>query len=285
MQENKHHNHHRSKWKKWYDNNKKHVIVLLVLFIIASLAFFYDKKSNKVDYNIENQNYNYLANNKKDKYDAIITILDGEGESSFTEIWGELINEGYPICSNLVPNNIGKEGFMDWETIEALNNIGIEFNFHTCVYDIEYNYQSIEDTIKSIENGIKVIDEHNLQHKLATWTSGINKDVYQKGKKYFEGGFGNANSVDTVLGKVGNSMNIQYRSNASNYSYEQLIGLINAAIENNGWLVLFTRNTDMNSAKIDIYRQAFEYAKKHNVAVVTASEGYDLYYGNKLGNH
>lgn len=37
--------------------------------------------------------------------------------------------------------------------------------------------------------------------------------------------------------------------------------------------------------KIDIYRQAFEYAKEHNVAVVTVSEGYDLYYGNKLGNH
>ena len=37
--------------------------------------------------------------------------------------------------------------------------------------------------------------------------------------------------------------------------------------------------------KIDIYRQAFEYAKEHNVAVVTASEGYDLYYGNKLGNN
>ena len=48
-------------------------------------------------------------------------------------------------------------------------------------------------------------------------------------------------------------------------------------------IIKYTQTT--STIKIDIYRQAFEYAKEHNVAVVTVSEGYDLYYGNKLGNH
>lgn len=41
----------------------------------------------------------------------------------------------------------------------------------------------------------------------------------------------------------------------------------------------------MNDDQINIFRKAFEYAKEHNVGIVTASEGFDLYYGNKLGNN
>lgn len=70
------------------------------------------------------------------------------------------------------------------------------------------------------------------------------------------------------------------------FEYPTFINLINETKAHNGWLVIFTRNNAkyMDETQIDIYRQAFEYAKEHNVAVVTASEGYDLYYGNKLGN-
>ena len=49
---------------------------------------------------------------------------------------------------------------------------------------------------------------------------------------------------------------------------------------------MLINHTQTNTkTQIDIYRQAFEYAKEHNVAVVTASEGYDFYYGNKLVNN
>lgn len=41
----------------------------------------------------------------------------------------------------------------------------------------------------------------------------------------------------------------------------------------------------MDETQINIYRQALEYAEKHNVGIVTASEGFDLYYCNKLGNN
>ena len=49
--------------------------------------------------------------------------------------------------------------------------------------------------------------------------------------------------------------------------------------------MLFIHILINTNIEIDIYHQAFEYAKEHNVGIVTASEGYNLYYGNKLGNN
>lgn len=281
---NKEH-HQKNKWRKWTNNYIKFVIVLVVLLFVFILAFICDEKSVKIDYSEENQDISSTINNEN-YYDAIITILDGEGEDSFTKTWGDLLKEGYPVCSNLVISNVGKSGYMNWETIEALNNIGVEFVFHTCSYDKNYDYHLMDDVISSIESGIAKMDEHNLEHRIVTWTSGINKEIYSIGNEYFEAGFSNSNSTNTVIGETGNCLNIQYRSNASNYSYGQLVDLINAAKKNNGWIVLFTRNNseNMTNTQINEFRKAFEYAKEHNVGIVTASEGFDLYYGNKLGN-
>ena len=124
-----HHKYKRSlkhKINRWFKNNWKwiFIVVILLFFLIGSII---DSKRKDVNYQQIMENKIETDNN----YDAILTIIDGEGEKTFTEKWGKLIDSGYPICSNLVVDYIGKNGYMDWDTIESLNNVGIEFVFHT----------------------------------------------------------------------------------------------------------------------------------------------------------
>ena len=170
---------------------------------------------------------------------------------------------------------------MDWEAIEALNNIGVEFTFHSSNH-IPYNNVTKEEVIYDIERGIKAMEEHSLEHRILVWLANTMEDICELGYEYFDGGITDSPSVSTRGGDKSNPMMIADvfgSSDTSYFTFEQLQILIDEAIVNNGWVVLFTRNNHkmMDSHQIDIYRQAFEYAKEHNVAVVTASEGFDLY--------
>lgn len=282
--ENLHHSHHRHgtkyKIKKWLKNNGK-IVFVLILLLLFLLAILIDRNSNK---NISNEEDVERVSSVTNNYDGIITIIDGEGELTFTDIWGDLIQEGYPVCSNLVSDYVGKEGYMDWNTIKSLNNVGIEFVFHTSDHK-NYNEMEIEDVISNIENGIKKMDEYNLPHDLIVWTNYMRDEIYQMSKDYFKGGFAYSDGIDTIKKDKSSPIKMQYHYDASNYSLEQLVELINETKVNNGWLILFTRNTEIDSNQIDVYRKALEYAEENNIAVVAASEGYDLYYGNKLGNN
>ena len=285
MSYNYSHHKHRSKFKKWLDNNRKLIVIPIILFIFL-LAFIVDR-INKTNATIDDTPEIIVDEDKN--YEAIITVVDGEGESTFTEVWGELIKEGYPICSDLVTDFVGKDGYMDWETIEALNDVGVEFVFHSSSH-MTYNNAAKEEVIADMERGVKAMEEHGLDHRMITWISSTKEEYCELGYEYFDGGITDSPSVSTRDGNKSNPMMIADvfgSSDTSYFTFEQLQKLIDEAIVNNGWVVLFTRNNHkmMDDHQIDIYRQAFEYAKEHNVAVVTASEGFDLYYGNKLGNN
>lgn len=147
-----------------------------------------------------------------------------------------------------------------------------------------------EEILEDIERGIKAMIDHGLEHRSICWITSTSEDRCELGKEFFDVGITDSPSVSTLDGNKNNQMMVAdiFGSNDTTYfTYRQLKNYIDVARANNGWLVLFTRNNHkmMDSTQIDIYRQAFEYAKEHNVAVVTASEGYDLYYGNKLGNN
>ena len=287
---NSHHHHHhhhehlskKQKIKRWFKNNWKIIFVALI-FLLFLIGILVDKKHK----NVVDQNVEVIPIQKN--YDAIITIVDGEGESTFTEVWGELIKEGYPICSDLVTDNIGKDGYMDWDTIEALNDVGVEFLFHSSKHQ-NYNNMTEEETIDDIKRGVNAMEEHGLKHDVVCWLSGTDEEHTEFGKNYFKAGIVDSGTINPITGDKSEPMRMKnyFGTNEDKYfTYQQLIQLIEQVRANNGWLVLFTRNNHkmMDSTQIDIYRKAFEYAKEHNVAVVTASEGYDLYYGNKLGNH
>lgn len=288
MEEKKVHRHHhhehlskKQKIKRWFKNNWKIIFIALILLMFLIGIIFDKKRKNVYDQNVE------VVPIQKN-YDAIITVVDGEGESTFTEVWGELIKEGYPICSDLVTDYVGTEGHMDWDTIEALNDVGVEFLFHSSAHSF-YNNMTKEETINDIERGINAMEEHDLKHDVVCWLSGTDAEHTEFGKNYFKAGIVDSATINPITGDKSEPMRMKnyFGSNGgSYYSLEQLIQLIEQARANNGWVILFTRNNHkmMDETQIDIYRQAFEYAKEHNVAVVTASEGYDLYYGNKLGN-
>lgn len=279
-----HHHHHRTKKEKikqWLKDNWKWLFILLVVLIFI-LAFIVDRNKKEID-NVKEDVVEVNSN-----YDAIITVIDGEGESTFTEVWGSLIEEGYPICSDLVTDYVGKDGYMDWDTIKALSNVGVEFVFHSSAHS-SYNGMSNEKIIEDIERGIKAMDDHGLEHRSICWLATTSEDRCELGRNYFDVGITDNPSVSTLGGNKSNPMmvaDIFGSSNDTYFTYQQLKNYIDVIRGNNGWLVLFTRNNHkmMDETQINIYRQAFEYAKEHNVAVVTASEGYDLYYGNKLDN-
>lgn len=277
-----HHKHSKGlkhKIKKWLKNNWKwiFIIVILLFFLIGNMI---DSKRKDVNYQQIIENTTEINNN----YDAILTVVDGEGEATFTKKWGKLIENGYPICSNLVTNYIGKKGYMDWDTIESLNNVGIEFIFHTSAHT-NYSNMSEDEIIKDIEYGKSEMEKHGLNNDLILWNGWTKLDICEFGSSYFKGGFAIEGTETSKENGMHNKMTVPYYYDASNYSLEDLKKMIYIAKTNNDWIVLFTRNNEMNDEQIENYRQAFEYANEINVGIVTASEGYDLYYGNKLGSH
>lgn len=282
MSDHIHHHTHKRSIKSWIRHNRKWLLIVLIL-LIFTFAFIIDR--NKKDVGIEED----IIVDTKNNCDAIITIIDGEGESTFTDTWGEIIQEGYLICSTLVTDYVGKDGFMDWSTIKALQNVGVEFTFHSSAHR-SYNNMTEEEIINDIERGVNAMEEHGIDHRFACWLSGTATHIPKYGADYFDGGIDDASEISAITGDKSVPLLMKNEILVSNNSYitfDQLATLINQAIQNNGWLIIYTRNNApmMDSTQIDIYRQAFEYAKDHNVAVVTASEGYDLYYGNKLGNN
>lgn len=273
---------------KHHKKSKYRLVIILSIVFIFILAFVIDNAINNKKKK-ETENINNVINVENDNYDAIVTIIDGEGESTFTDVWGELIADGYPVCSNLVVDRVGNKGYMSWETIKALQDVGIEFIFHSSAHN-EYNRMTEKEVISDIERGIKAMDDYEINHSMILWIASTNKQNCELGNEYFDCGFISENGSTVLYGDKSNKMMNQYTHGYYDdkyFSYKELITLIEQARANNGWVIIFTRNNAkyMDSTQIDIYRQAFEYAKEHNVAVVTASEGYDLYYGNKLGNN
>lgn len=175
--EHKHHKHHhsnhsnkREKFSLFFNKYGKWGILIIFAIVILS-AIFLDRKNDtqyveQVDETAEQQSSNY---------DGIITIIDGEGEETFTETWGELISEGYPICSDIVVDNVGKNGYMNWETIKALNDVGVEFLFHSSNH-VSYADKSIDEIEKDIQHGIDEMENHGLNHDYIVWLSSTQKE-------------------------------------------------------------------------------------------------------------
>ena len=243
------------------------------------MAFLFDSKSKNI---VETVN---VEESTTTNYDGIITIIDGETESNFTNTWGNLIADGYPICSSLVIDNVGKDGHMNWQTVEALNDIGVEFIFHSCDH-VSYNNRTIDDVKKDLERGTKTMEEHNIDHKIILWLDQTKEELCELGYDYFDGGIVSKSDSKAIYGEKNNRMMNEHVIGwypDRNCSLAELVQFIEIARKNNGWAIIFTRNPYIDSTQIDIYRKAFQYAEEHNVGIVSASEGFDLFYGNKLG--
>lgn len=279
----KHHHSHRTRKEKIKDYIKKYgkYFVLILLFLLAITSVFLDsKKGNYTD--VEENNIKVQEENN---YDGLITIVDGEGYDTFSSVWGQLIKDGYPICSNLIVNYVGKEGYMDWDTIEALNDLGVDFIFHSTNHKA-YASMSYDEVLFDFEYGKEKMKEHGLNDRYIVWIGLTNPSIIEMGNNYFEGGFA-INNSNIDYDQINGRKPIIYYYKEQGYSYPELQSYIDYAIKNNEWIVLFTKsNYDfMNEDQINTFRKAFEYATEHNVGIVTASEGFDLYYSNKLGNN
>lgn len=289
----KNHHHHRHKTNKFIDFFQSiripaTFIILLCTFLLFCYLFFNIEENEN---NSENENYvgEYIEpqvnNNSNDsKYDGIITIIDGEGENTFSETWGPLIKDGYTICSNLVSNNVGKDGYYDWDTIKSLNEIGVEFVLHPHNYG-NYNNLTKDVIISDLVDGKNLMKEHDLDDKYVVWIGNANAQVIEIGNDYFDGSFSETNTGKS-FDKIKGNKPVRYYLIERYISYYDLVNYIDYAIKNHEWVVFYTRNKldFMYGEQMDIFRKAFEYAKDHNVGLVGVQEGFDIYYGNKLGN-
>lgn len=215
---------------KSFIKNNKALIVIIAILLLFCFAYIFDNKSNK---EIETVTIEEDAINN---YDGIITIIDGETESSFTSVWGDLIADGYPICSSLVIDNIGKNGYMNWETIEALNDVEVEFVFHSCDH-IPYNSRTKEDVKEDLERGTKAMEEHNIEHKIILWLDQTNEDICELGYDYFAGGVVSKSNSKVIYGEKNNPMMSEHVIGwyPDKYcSLAELVQFIETAKKNNG---------------------------------------------------
>lgn len=234
----------------------------------------------------------------------MVTFIDDDGWAEAIDNWVEIANEtGIKPTFAIVTNTVDSDDRITWERMKCLANRGFEFISHTHTH-----IRSTDATDEELENeyltSINAFNDHGLRCEFLAYPyNAYNLRVMNIAKKYFTGAVTNGNVENylplvpfglyrhAITDNVLASKTFEDGTTRDVYGYrteEDLCAVIDAAVENNGWVIFMSHCRDRdtfyyNDEIKQMIINLIKHAAKSGCEIVTLKEGYEAY-KNRLDN-
>lgn len=204
---------------------------------------------DKTNEQLAETNHEINARRTISKKRAIITIeTDDALIEDYTDLFPFLQEHGVVASMAVPPGKVGRPERMSWEQIkELVNDYGWDITSHT-VNETILDEVFLGEAEFELKESKEMIEEQGLKADHFTYPNGrYNNDVMDLAKKYYK-------STGTTQGGV-NLLPVQShrlrRANPLLTDLELLKYYVDYAIENNGYLILFTHGNEFAGRNFD----------------------------------
>lgn len=204
---------------------------------------------------------------------AIITIESDDALlTDYTVLFPFLQTRGVNCTIAVPPGKL--KGRMSWEQIKELVN---NYNWSVCshtVNEIQLATVSSEVVENELRESKKIIEAQGIKCEHLTYPNGsYNDNVLEIAKKYYK-----SSSTVTKGVNIAPVMSSKlYRASLFSMTYEELKTSVDAAINNNGWLIIYTHG-DAFAADIELQKKLndiIEYAKTTQCTFMNHDEAWE----------
>lgn len=244
--------------------------------------------------------YQIMDNNiQLPKKEKLLTIIDDDGcIGYYTDIYPIAKSKKVSISSAIIAGKVGNNNYMTWENINDAYCNGMEMLCHTYSHplttdqDWPYNLEFFDEDYRKAKNILKT---HGIIPTLLVFSgsSGLYDNPQEACKRAsFDGAF-LAGDNKITFGETDRYRIPRFRiGNNSNYHWEMplLIGLINKLSSSGGWMVWMMHTSNRNGwvggtqegSSAYMLGEIIDYAKAHDIQIVTAEYGFKKIYMNNL---
>jgi peptidoglycan/xylan/chitin deacetylase (PgdA/CDA1 family) len=206
---------------------------------------------------------------------AMVTFaFDDANASDYTLALPLLQSKGIVGVSNIVTNNVGKEGFLTWDQVIALQEAGWEIASHTVSHP-HLSQLDEADIIKELSDSKDILTSHGLRVKNLAYPFGDYNDLvrsivpnyYRSARAvYLEGPINPAILDITALSAA------EYNNLTSLDVYK---GYVDQAVQDQRWLLVYAHAID--ATDVDRLGQLIDYVLGNNIPIVTKDAALTLY--------
>ena len=249
---------------------------------------------------------NYIEKLKDYRRTPMLTFIDDDGFAESARIWEEITDElNIPATMALITDKVGDVGMIDWDTVDRLNNKGIEFISHTHTHiDLAHDDSNTEEQVRDdFKTAINLLKEHGCTPNFVVYPHTIctdrNKTIV---RQYFNLGIAigekdnkpyipKENTLRYSLNRVPMVLEdmIVNGKPVKAYPYrtvEEMKQIIDIIVNNRSWAIFMThlRNTCNNTTGGDgfyydegvkeMIKESVKYAISKGVKIVTVEDGY-----------
>lgn len=232
----------------------------------------------------------------KDDRRAFITIIDDDGKSEFYDVYKSIIEAGYKITCAIDPVNWTgvATGFMDWDQVHELKDLGCEFVVHGAYpwlfpkQDINEGYESAN----ALRAYFRACQDKFKEEGLDGWSIGVypqsnnNHDTRTVVKEYFKCVFGgtpptgesvvNVSPITTF--RIYRMAGIGHSDGSSEYELQVYKDAIDETLAKRGWLVILNHSQyDFTPERKQKLIDILDYARSVGVTDVSTEKGFEIF--------
>ena len=203
---------------------------------------------------------------------AIVTFIDDDGKDTFMTWWPSILTtQGINISIACITGRVGTAGYMTLQNFKDLQTQGCEILSHT-VQHIDSNTISDANADTEYKNSQLWMRQNGfidgsdvLVYPGGLLTSHVStKTVARKYYKY---------AVSTVIGESHNKLPVDNwcvpRIDGNTSTLDQLKAALDAAVLNNGWVIVMTHSHLFDAAESTKINDFIDYIQAANVPIMT----------------
>lgn len=212
----------------------------------------------------------------------ILTIIADDGYTDFNTVMKPTLDAyGYKATLGVITANVGTAGYYSVADLQALQAAGYEIVSHSKTHGATtWRYDYARDNIYTIEDAIRAecfdsykflrdngLETDTLIYPYGTYDVGyVRNHVTKWCRDYYQFGVSAANGYNN--GDVLNNMYLnRYQIDKSAHDLTYYQGLIDTAVLNKGWLILFAHPQIATEVDSAFFASVMAYANSKGIAV------------------
>lgn len=217
---------------------------------------------------------------------ALLTIIDDDGNVDYyRDVYPMALEKGVSISAAVPAGRIGNDGYMTWEMVKECRNNGMEILCHTYSHILATKIGELtqDDFELDYSRALEVFSQEKIDAELLVFSgsTGLYAKAQNPAQQLFKGAFLAGDNQTNFIG--GDPYKIKRYRIGSDYPFEvdTLIELIDKLNDTGGWMVWMMHTSSKSTWNSDVPRiigEVIDYAKELNISIVTAQQGFEIYY-------
>ena len=224
---------------------------------------------------------------------AILTIDSDDGMvEDYTVLFPFLEQRGVPATICIPPERIGLANRLSWEQVKKLVDAGWSIGSHT-INEVQLGTLPEDEVDRQCRLSKKMIEGKGFKCDYLAYPNGSYNDMVQRvAKKYYKA----SSTINSAINNVPVRSQQLNRSSLVSVDIEYIKGMIDAAVRNNGWYIIYTHADGFanDPALQQKLSDIIDYAKKQDIDFMNHDDAWEemgnlidlgLYGGSSTENH